>query len=139
MVLTDGLDGYLARKLKRVTELGKILDPVADKIAIDAILVFLTARGEFPGWALVIVLVRDVGILVGAWFVTRRSGSVPAANALGKLTLVVLGAMTLVYAGDMVPLEASFLMAGIAFSLASGAWYAVVMRRALAPVVQQGL
>ena len=77
MAATDWLDGYLARRTARVTELGKILDPVADKIAVDSVLAFLAVRGEFPVWALAVIVCRDAAILVGAATLARRLGTVP--------------------------------------------------------------
>ncbi len=131
MVATDGLDGYLARRLGRVTELGKILDPVADKVAIDAVLVYLGVVGEFPLWALAILLVRDAGILAGAALMARRLGSVPAASAAGKAALVVLAAMTVAFAADLEILEPVFLVAGIGLAVFSGFVYLGEMRVAL--------
>lgn len=133
MVLSDGLDGLLARRLGRVTPLGKILDPVADKIAIDALLAFLALTGEFPRWALAVVVARDVAILAGALAIARRTESVPAAAALGKVALVALAAMTFVFVLDLRAFESVFLAAGIALAVASGIRYAVVLRRACTP------
>jgi CDP-diacylglycerol--glycerol-3-phosphate 3-phosphatidyltransferase len=131
MVLTDWLDGFIARRTRRVTALGKILDPVADKIAIDSILVALTLRGEFPAWAVWVIVARDVAILVGALAVARRTDVVPASIMIGKVTLVVLAAMTFAFVLDLEPLEAALLAAGVACVVASGVVYAAAMRAAL--------
>jgi CDP-diacylglycerol--glycerol-3-phosphate 3-phosphatidyltransferase len=128
MVATDGLDGLVARRTGRVTELGKILDPVADKVAIDAILTALTVRGEFPAWALALVLARDAGILIGAAAVARR-GTVPAALWVGKVALVILAAMTVTFVADLTRLEGPLLAAGAVSVVVSGAWYAAVVGR----------
>ncbi len=131
MVVTDGLDGYLARRTGRITELGKILDPVADKLAIDAVLIHLTARGEFPLWALAVFLVRDAAILAGAAMIARRVARVPAANAIGKIALVVLAAMTIAYVANVAPLEGPLIAAGVVFAIWSVVAYGGVARRAL--------
>jgi cardiolipin synthase (CMP-forming) len=125
----DGLDGYLARRSGRVTELGRILDPLADKVAIDTVLGCLTAAGEFPAWAFGLVLARDAAIVVGAAFLARRGASTPAAVWVGKAALVALAAMTLAFVAGARPLEAPLLAAAMALVLASGAWYAVLFRR----------
>jgi cardiolipin synthase len=64
VVCTDWLDGYVARRTGQVSELGKILDPTADRLAIAAGLVALIVRGAFPLWAALLILVRDVAILI---------------------------------------------------------------------------
>lgn len=129
MFATDGLDGYLARRLGRVTELGKILDPAADKVAVAAVLVHLTIAGEFPVWALLAVAVRDVGIAVGGAFVLRRSGVVPAALLPGKIALVVLAAMVIVFVADLKAAEPAALWCGMFAVAASGLFYALTTRK----------
>jgi phosphatidylglycerophosphate synthase len=131
MVVTDGLDGLIARRTGRITALGKILDPVADKLAIDSLLATLALRGEFPAWALAAVLARDVAITVGAALIARRTESVPASVAMGKVALVVLAAMTFVFVLDLKAVEGAFLGAGVAGVAASGIVYAAALRSAL--------
>ena len=131
MFASDGLDGYLARKLDRVTELGKILDPAADKIAVVAVLVFLVATGEFPLWAFLLVVVRDVAIVVGGLAIARKFRSVPQALMVGKVAVAVLGVATLVFVADIRVLEPAALVLCVVAVVASGATYAVVARRAL--------
>ncbi|MBN2564285.1 MAG: CDP-alcohol phosphatidyltransferase family protein, partial [Candidatus Eisenbacteria bacterium] len=123
MFATDGLDGYLARKLDRVTELGKILDPTADKVAVGAILLYLVKAGEFPVWALILVAARDVGIALVGIALARRSGSVPQALPAGKAALVVLAAVVVVFVADLRALEPAGLFFLAAAVLVSGAFY----------------
>jgi CDP-diacylglycerol--glycerol-3-phosphate 3-phosphatidyltransferase len=131
MFVSDGLDGHLARKLGRVTELGKILDPAADKIAVAAVLVFLVVTGEFPLWAFVLVVVRDVAIVLGGMAIVRRSRAVPQPLMVGKVAVVVLGLVVLVFAGDIGVLEPAALVLCVVAVLTSGVAYGVVARRAL--------
>jgi cardiolipin synthase len=73
VMATDWVDGLLARRTGQVSELGKLLDPVADRLAIAAGLVALVVRGAFPLWAALLILVRDVAILIaGAAVLVRR-------------------------------------------------------------------
>jgi cardiolipin synthase len=65
VVATDWVDGYLARRTGQVSELGRILDPVADRLAIGAALLTFAIVGIFPFWAALLILVRDVSILLG--------------------------------------------------------------------------
>ena len=64
VVSTDWVDGAVARATGQVSELGKVLDPVADRLAIAAGLIALIVRGAFPLWAALLILVRDVAVLV---------------------------------------------------------------------------
>ena len=64
VVATDWIDGYIARHTGQVSNLGKILDPVADRLALTAALVAMVARGAFPLWAALLVIARDGLILL---------------------------------------------------------------------------
>ena len=73
VVATDWIDGAIARATGQVSELGKVLDPVADRLAIAAGLIALVVADAFPLWAALLILVRDVAILVaGAVLLARR-------------------------------------------------------------------
>ena len=65
VVSTDWVDGYVARKTGQVTELGRILDPLADRLAIAAGLLTFAISGIFPLWAALLILIRDVAVLLG--------------------------------------------------------------------------
>jgi cardiolipin synthase len=85
VVATDWVDGLVARRTGQVSELGKVLDPVADRLAIASGLIALVVRGVFPLWAAVLILVRDVAVLVGgALAMTRRHVRVEV-RFVGKL------------------------------------------------------
>ena len=92
---TDILDGYLARKLDQVTEFGKIIDPLADKVAVAAIIIKLFVIGEIPPYYFIMIIARDVLIFVGGIFVTRKIGRVLPSNVLGKITVIVIGIVIL--------------------------------------------
>ncbi len=85
-IATDGIDGYLARKHQIVTDLGKLLDPIADKVLTGFAFIGLSILGELPWWITVIVLVREVGITVHRLAVA--SDHVVAAAWMGKLKTV---------------------------------------------------
>ena len=82
-IATDGLDGYLARRYEIVTDLGKLLDPIADKVLTGAAFVGLSILGELPWWITIVVLVREIGITVYRFIVV--SDHVLAAAWMGKL------------------------------------------------------
>ena len=85
-IATDGIDGYLARKHEIVTDLGKLLDPIADKALTGCAFVGLSILGELPWWVTIVVLVREVGITVYRFAVV--SDHVLAAAWMGKLKTV---------------------------------------------------
>jgi len=86
-ILTDSLDGALARGLDLVTDFGKIVDPIADKVLIGGALVSLTILGELPWWVTALILLREVGITVYR-FIVIRDRVVPASRG-GKLKTVL--------------------------------------------------
>ncbi len=88
--LTDVLDGYLARKYNQVTEFGKIIDPLADKIVIGVVIIKLFILSEIPFYYFIAILGRDVLIFLGGIFVTKKIGRVLPSNILGKLTVLII-------------------------------------------------
>ena len=96
VALTDIFDGVFARALNQETELGKILDPLADKVGIAVVVVILTAKGLLPLWFVVVALARDALILAGALYVKAWKKVVLQSNAIGKLTVCLIAALILV-------------------------------------------
>jgi CDP-diacylglycerol--glycerol-3-phosphate 3-phosphatidyltransferase len=91
-VMTDFLDGYIARQRNEVTEFGKIIDPLADKIGVAAITVVLAIAGYIPVWFLVLVLFRDIVILAGGIWLLRVRQIVLPSNWIGKWTVNAIAA-----------------------------------------------
>ncbi|MEC4817822.1 MAG: CDP-diacylglycerol--glycerol-3-phosphate 3-phosphatidyltransferase [Scytonema sp. PMC 1069.18] len=82
--LTDWLDGYLARKLNQITDLGKFLDPLVDKLLVLAPLLALIELGQVPAWGVFLVLARELAI--AGWRVNQPK--ITGANIWGKLKTV---------------------------------------------------
>ena len=96
---TDWLDGYLARRLNQVTELGKFLDPLVDKLMVLAPLMSLVELGQIPAWGVFLILARE--LTIAGWRVSpsMQSGTVPGANLWGKVkTVVQIAAIALLIA-----------------------------------------
>src|SRR5436190_6288173 len=85
VVATDWVDGVIARRTGQVSDLGKVLDPVADRLAIAAGLIALAVRGVFPWWAAAAILVRDLTVLVGGALALVRRGIRLEVRWIGKL------------------------------------------------------
>lgn len=80
---TDGIDGFIARSRGLITELGKLLDPIADKVLVATALIALSIVGEVPWWFTGLILLREIGITVYR-FVALKDAVIPASRA-GKL------------------------------------------------------
>lgn len=85
--ITDFFDGYVARKTKKQSELGKLLDPLVDKILVGVLMLFMAAYKSLPYWFVFMVIVRDVLILVAGLYLIKRHRNIAQSNMLGKLTL----------------------------------------------------
>jgi CDP-diacylglycerol---glycerol-3-phosphate 3-phosphatidyltransferase len=81
---TDWLDGYLARKLNQVTDLGKFLDPLVDKLLVLAPLLALVELGQVPGWGVFLILARE--LTIAGWRVNQTK--ISGANVWGKLKTI---------------------------------------------------
>ncbi|MCX6173724.1 MAG: CDP-alcohol phosphatidyltransferase family protein [Ignavibacteriales bacterium] len=89
--ISDLLDGYVARKTNSISELGKIIDPLADKILVALIIINLYLLNEIPVFYFWIVITRDICISVGGIIVSKKIGKVLSSNLLGKLTVLSIG------------------------------------------------
>lgn len=85
-IATDAWDGHLARSRGLITDLGKLLDPIADKVLTGAALIGLSILGELPWWVTIVVLIREVGITVHRLMIAHDV--VVAAAWMGKLKTV---------------------------------------------------
>ncbi len=94
-LFTDFLDGALARMRHESTQLGRFLDPLADKVFAGGVLAALAASGRIPWEIAVAVLVRDGALLAYGWMRLRAGDPVPAASLPGKIAFAALGAYLL--------------------------------------------
>jgi cardiolipin synthase len=85
VVATDWVDGTIARRTGQVSDLGKVLDPVADRLAIAAGIITLAIRGVFPVWAAAAILVRDVVVLIAGLVVLMRRHVTIEVRWIGKV------------------------------------------------------
>ena len=141
VVSTDWVDGYVARRTGQVTELGRILDPVADRLAIAAGLLTFAIAGIFPFWAALLILVRDVAVLLGGAVLLWGRNIRVEVRGIGKIaTFSLMAAIAWIAWGNAEgPLGDVLLVGGwlayvvgiVEYYLAAGL-YAIDVRDALA-------
>ena len=125
--LTDWLDGYIARRFQIVTNFGKFLDPVADKLLVLSTMIALCGLGRFPAWVCIVVLFRELAV-DGLRMVAVERGRVIAAGKLGKIkttlqmvTLILVLLDTAAF-GDF-PIVDVFMYAAVFMTIWSGLDY----------------
>jgi cardiolipin synthase len=141
VVATDWVDGWVARRTGQISELGKVLDPTADRLAIAAGLIALVVRDVFPLWAALLILVRDVVILIVAGTVLATRHIRLEVRFIGKVaTFMLMLAIPMIAWGNLeLPLADAALVVGwasyavgiVEYYVAAGA-YVGDIRRALA-------
>jgi CDP-diacylglycerol--glycerol-3-phosphate 3-phosphatidyltransferase len=135
-MVTDSLDGYFARKFNEVSELGKIIDPLADKICVAVIVVILAATGDIPMWYMWAVIGRDVLIFLGGLYVKNRKGIVLASTMSGKVAVSFI-ALTLVFALLGNPMFSSVVLIFMWMSIAAMAASVAVYGKRFVEVMRQ--
>lgn len=96
-IVSDILDGFFARLLNQHSELGIILDPIADKFAIGAGIIAIAFRTNIPEWALFAVIFRDVAIVLGNVYLAYRAKMITRSNWWGKCTSFSLAIALILY------------------------------------------
>jgi len=91
MYISDILDGYLARKLNQISETGKIIDPLADKIAIVSAVIVLFLQGKIETWFFIVVVLRDLLILIFGLYLKTKNKVVLMSNYPGKIAVLSIG------------------------------------------------
>ncbi len=97
---TDWFDGYFARRFHQKSDLGRIIDPLSDKICVGAIAAYLAFFRDFPKWFLILILARDFTILIVGLFMTVRRG-VPESNWPGKVAVTAMAIVLIVFTLDI--------------------------------------
>ena len=87
---TDNLDGYLARRMNQITELGKMLDPLADKLLVGIIGIILLMQLRMPVWFAILFWGRDLLLMLGGLWARKKVGLVIPSDWVGKLTYTLL-------------------------------------------------
>lgn len=127
--LTDLLDGYVARSRNEVSTVGKLIDPVADKLLVVGTLLALSLRGSIPRLWLVLLAAKEVAMLLGGLFLLGKDRRVIAARPLGKIATVVLvaGIASVLIGWEFI--GRSLTGVGTLLSLAAGLDYLLLLLR----------
>ncbi|MDR2360876.1 MAG: CDP-alcohol phosphatidyltransferase family protein [Oscillospiraceae bacterium] len=94
--LTDVLDGHIARKYKTTSPLGRLLDPMADKLMTLAVLLCVTIDRIIPPWALIFFFVKESLMAVGGFILRHKLSDIPSSNLFGKISTVVFFAVCVI-------------------------------------------
>jgi CDP-diacylglycerol---glycerol-3-phosphate 3-phosphatidyltransferase len=131
--LTDGLDGYIARRRRDVTTFGKLMDPLADKVLIIAALVSLVSLGRLAAWVAMVIIARELAV-TGLRTVAAEQGVVIAASWLGKVkTALQVASVFALIIWNPAPLAVDVLVyVAVAATVISGADYFFGLRRRIA-------
>jgi cardiolipin synthase (CMP-forming) len=124
-IATDFFDGKLARKYNMASEYGKILDPLADKIAVTALLLVLIHYRNFPEWAAAIIIGRDFLILLAGLIWTTKHRYVISSTLLGKWTAFFIAIMIVAYLVRANLIAQILTWNAVFFVIVSGITYAV--------------
>ena len=133
---TDWVDGYYARKYNLVTNLGKFLDPLADKLLVSAALIVLVELHLAPSWIVIVIIFREFAV-TGLRAILAEGGEVVAANSLGKIKtwtqIIAISALLLhniIFELISIPFDVIALWVALFFTLWSG-WDYLYKNRAV--------
>ena len=89
-IISDYLDGFVARKTNTISEVGKMIDPISDKIAAGLLFIYTVVIGWVPFWFLWLFIARDILILIGSSFIKLRYGKVAMSTISGKISVNII-------------------------------------------------
>lgn len=125
MVLSDFLDGFASRAFNQISELGKWLDPLADKLCAVVLFAYVWIIGLVPTWLFALIVLRDVFILIGSGIIKKKRGKVAMSLMSGKITVNVLSVywLVLVFFPEMQQLISILEYASLGMLVFSGLMY----------------
>jgi CDP-diacylglycerol--glycerol-3-phosphate 3-phosphatidyltransferase len=125
LALSDVADGYLARRYGWVTDFGRVLDPIADRLLFIALVGMLFAFGTLPWWAVVPVIARDAVLLLGAGILLVWHGEKPVIMRGGRISNIILISGIQFFIVDWRTVGWVFYGVGATLYVVTGVWYIV--------------
>lgn len=129
---TDVADGFIARRFDQITHLGRLLDPVADKLALLTLLWLFVSDGQIPVWVFSAVLIKELILISGSAFALVY-GVVVAALPVGKAATFAFALSMALRLGEMRPAADALLWLSLLLSAAALIWYCAVLGAKLIP------
>jgi CDP-diacylglycerol--glycerol-3-phosphate 3-phosphatidyltransferase len=124
-ILTDSLDGFIARRLNQKSDFGKMLDPVVDKINVLAVILFMliSKQYEFPLWFFLFLSIRELTVLLCGFYIVIKNKPVMESNRSGKYSAFVTGVAVFMFALKLQPFGWILLWLALALTLYSSGEY----------------
>ncbi len=127
-IVSDVLDGYIARRFNQTSAWGRILDPLGDKISAGVIAIFCVVHRDLPALAFYLTVGRDLFLLIAGWAYLRKAREVPGSINLGRFAALFWAITLLLYAFDwqpygryaVWPVVGFYLLAGLAYLMRRG-------------------
>ncbi len=127
--VTDFLDGYVARRFNQVSNMGKFLDPIADKLLVCSVLIVLSDMGMMPAWAVIVVIAREfavsalrqVAVEGGLVIAAAWSGKIKTASTMVCMVLMMYGVPDTVNTGCWVLIVAVTIYSGLEYFVKNSA------------------
>lgn len=124
VVFSDFADGYFARKWNQISEMGKVLDPVGDKLCVALGSIALYSTFDMPLWVVVLIIGRDLLILLGSILLVSRFPFVAPSKMAGKIAVTVMSLLLMSYLLKIEPAQIPLQILTVIAILASGGQYA---------------
>ena len=129
--LIDIADGNIARYFNQKSELGKILDPLADKLFVAMLVIILLLQGKVPVWYFSAIVLRDILIMLGGLYASRKVKVVLPSNLIGKLTALIVGLSLIAAIVEFELVFTILMITGLFLMIASLMNYAQIMFKQL--------
>ncbi|MBU1469636.1 MAG: CDP-alcohol phosphatidyltransferase family protein [candidate division Zixibacteria bacterium] len=122
-ILSDILDGVIARRFNMASDLGRILDPLADKICTGILVVTLYLYADFPLWGVLLIVARDISVLLFSLMAIRKTAFILPSNMIGKFAALSWGLAIAIYIIDFSVLKTPILAIAVILLIASAVSY----------------
>ncbi len=135
---TDYFDGYVARKYGQKSDVGRLLDPVVDKLSINIVMLSLAAHKALPYWYVFILIARDLVILVSGLFVISRKKTIMESNTLGKYAVFLFALVIITFTLEVDVIKWIFMWLSVILVPATVIGYALTHKDVVKELFKRG-